>query len=105
MTCLFTHDDLDGVGCAIVARLAFPDDLVVRYCSYKSINSEINFFLDQLQEPVKIIISDISVNEETATRLDGYDVAMYDHHPITVRRPWMTIDISGGECEIGTAHV
>ena len=54
MTCLFTHDDLDGVGCAIVARLAFPDDLVVRYCSYKSINSEINFFLDQLQEPVKI---------------------------------------------------
>ena len=46
----------------------------------------------------KIIISDISVNEETATRLDGYDVAMYDHHPITVRRPWMTIDISGGEC-------
>ena len=98
MTCLFTHDDLDGVGCAIVARLAFPDDLVVRYCSYKSINSEINSFLDQLQEPVKIIISDISVNEETATRLDGYDVAMYDHHPITVRRPWMTIDISGGEC-------
>ena len=54
MTCLFTHDDLDGVGCAIVARLAFPDDLVVRYCSYKSINSEINSFLDQLQEPVKI---------------------------------------------------
>ena len=42
MTCLFTHDDLDGVGCAIVARLAFPDDLVVKYCSYKSINSEIN---------------------------------------------------------------
>jgi len=59
MTCLFTHDDLDGVGCAIVARLAFPDDLVVRYCSYKTINSEINSFLDQLQVPVKIIISDI----------------------------------------------
>ena len=98
MTCLFTHDDLDGVGCAIVARLAFPDDLVVRYCSYKTINSEINCFLDQLQVPVKIIISDISVNEETAKRLDGYDVAMYDHHPITVLRPWMTVDNSGEEC-------
>ena len=54
MTCLFTHDDLDGVGCAIVARLAFPDDLVVRYCSYKSINSEINSFLDHLQDNVNV---------------------------------------------------
>lgn len=98
MTCLFTHDDLDGVGCAIVARLAFPDDLVVKYCSYKSVNDDINAFLDQLQEPVKIIISDISVTEETATRLDGYDVVMYDHHPIKVQRPWMTIDTSGEAC-------
>ena len=89
MTCLFTHDDLDGVGCAIVARLAFPDDLVVRYCSYKTINSEINSFLDQLQVPVKIIISDISVNEETAKRLDGYDGLVF--HLTTMVAVWKVL--------------
>ena len=98
MICLFTHNDLDGVGCAVIARLAFPDNLVVKYCSYKTINDDINAFLDQLQAPARIIISDISVNEPTAARLDGYDVAMYDHHPIQVQRPWMTIDTSGEVC-------
>ena len=61
MTCLFTHDDLDGVGCAIIAHLTYPDYLDVRYCSYKTINDEINTYLDHLQVPAKIIISDISI--------------------------------------------
>ena len=98
MICLFTHDDLDGVGCAVIARLAFPDDLIVKYCSYKTVNDDINAFLDQLQIPAKIIISDISITEATAARLDGYDVVMFDHHPIDVLRPWMTVDNTGNEC-------
>ena len=98
MTCLFTHDDLDGVGCAVIAHLAYPDDLDVRYCSYKTINDEINAYLDHLQVPARIIISDISVNKATADRLDDYDVEMYDHHPIEVLKPWMTVDTTGEEC-------
>jgi len=98
MTYLFTHNDLDGVGCAVIARLAFPSDLSIKYCSYKSVNDDINAFLDTAQSDDRILITDISVNEVTASRLDGYNVRMFDHHPIEVIRPWMTIDNSGKEC-------
>lgn len=99
MTYLFTHNDLDGVGCAVIAHLAFPSNLAVKYCSYKSINDDINFFLDNLQDTdATILISDISVDEATASRLDSYNVHMYDHHPIKVLRPWMTVDNNGNEC-------
>lgn len=98
MTYLFTHDDLDGVGCAVVAHLAFPTGLVVTYCSYKTVNQEINSFLDTAPSDAQILISDISVDEETASRLDSFNVRMYDHHPIKVHRPWMTVNTSITEC-------
>ena len=44
------------------------------------------------------MISDISVDETTASRLDAFNVKMYDHHPIKVHRPWMTINTSVTEC-------
>lgn len=98
MTYLFTHNDLDGVGCAVIAHLAFPSDLSVQFCSYKSIDDDVNAFLDQHLTDALIILSDISVNDETATRLDSYNVLMFDHHPIQVLRPWMSVDNSGTQC-------
>ena len=98
MTYLFTHDDLDGVGCAIIAYLAFPKDLAVTYCSYKTVNQEINSFLDTAPSDAQIIISDISVDEATASRLDHCNVQLYDHHPIKVLRPWMAVDTSVTQC-------
>lgn len=99
MTYLFTHNDLDGVGCAVIAHLAFPNtELAVKYCSYRSVNEEINSLLDQLKDNSQILISDISVDEATASRLDKYTVRMFDHHPISVMRPWMTIDTSPTVC-------
>lgn len=36
---LFTHTDLDGVGCAILAYLAFGRENVdVEYCNYNDVN-------------------------------------------------------------------
>ena len=100
MTYLFTHDDLDGVGSAVVAYLAYPGSLTVKYCSYKTINSEITALLDSLQSPASILIADINVDEETANRLDcsGCDVRLFDHHPSGIMRPWMTISTSSEEC-------
>ena len=46
MPCLFTYDALDGAGCAVIAHLAYPDDLDVRYCSCKTINDEVNAYLN-----------------------------------------------------------
>ena len=98
MTYLFTHEDLDGVGCAVIAHIAFPSDLYVKYCSYRSINDDINSFLDTASSDARILISDISVDEATAQRLDSWNVQMYDHHPINVLRDWMIVDATGNEC-------
>lgn len=103
MTYLFTHEDLDGVGCAVIAHIAFPSDLYVKYCSYRSINDDINSFLDTASSDAHILISDISVDEATAQRLDSWNVQMYDHHPINVLRDWMIVDATGNEC--GTSLV
>ena len=35
---LFTHTDLDGVGCAILAKLAFGEEVDISYCNYDDIN-------------------------------------------------------------------
>ena len=101
MTYLFTHNDLDGVGCAVIARLGIPQPLSITYCSYGSVDHEICDLLDKLTVPAEIYISDISVKEETAQRLDHYcahiegsRVLLFDHHPIDVSRPWMTVDTS-----------
>ena len=36
---LFTHTDLDGVGCAILAKLAF-ENVDIEYCNYDDINQK-----------------------------------------------------------------
>lgn len=39
---LFTHTDLDGVGCAILAYLAFGRENVdVEYCDYSNIDDKV----------------------------------------------------------------
>lgn len=39
---LFTHTDLDGVGCAILAYLAFGRENVdVEYCNYNDVNEKV----------------------------------------------------------------
>lgn len=85
---LFTHTDLDGCGCAIVANNAFSD-VDVEYCNYDEINEKILDFLEN-DKPTnydRIFITDISFNEEVAERLDlihrgGVSgVQLVDHHP------------------------
>jgi len=42
---LFTHTDLDGIGCAIVAKLAFPD-VNIEYCDYDNVNEKIKQYIE-----------------------------------------------------------
>ncbi|TPG68624.1 hypothetical protein EEL31_08895 [Brevibacillus laterosporus] len=68
---LFTHTDLDGVGCAIVAKYAFQD-VDVEYCNYDEINIKIEKFTatEQYRHYDKVFITDISVNEKVANLID-----------------------------------
>lgn len=65
---LFTHTDLDGIGCAIVAFLAFGKENVnVEYCNYDEINDAVTKYLSAERiEHDKVFITDISVDEKTA---------------------------------------
>lgn len=85
---LFTHTDLDGVGCAIVAFYAFGRENVdVEYCDYNNVDGRVAAFLDsgKVTDYSDVFITDISVNEAVAERLDALyeasdNVYLFDHH-------------------------
>lgn len=95
---LFTHTDLDGAGCAILAKIAFTQDVDVDidYCDYNNINDKVrNFIINKEYETFNcVFITDISVNEEVAelihnthleTFVNGFNLCemflLFDHHP------------------------
>ena len=85
---LFTHTDLDGVSCAILAFAAFGKENVdVTYCDYHDINEKVNEFLNQpLGEYDLVLITDISVDKHVAERIDfihkisSLNFVLLDHH-------------------------
>lgn len=80
---LFTHTDLDGVGCAILAKLAFGKEVDIEYCDYNNVNEKVREYLYTRDDSLSYIyITDISVNEEIAKLLDERGgVYLLDHHP------------------------
>lgn len=86
---LFTHTDLDGVGCAILSKLAFGDEVDIEYCNYNDVDEKVVNFINAVKNSDtnigQVFITDISVNEETAKMLDGinhipYSIHLFDHH-------------------------
>jgi oligoribonuclease NrnB/cAMP/cGMP phosphodiesterase (DHH superfamily) len=94
---LFNHNDLDAVGCTILAYLAFgKENVSVEYCGYETINDKVKQFV--ITEDYKnydyVYITDISINEEVAELIDnthpsnfkdGFNLPemfqLLDHHP------------------------
>ena len=94
---LITHTDLDGVFCAALANLAYPDPnyrKTIYYCGYDNVNEKVKDVIDELDKLsglTMVFITDISVNEKTAELIDsankqkvfGENVVsfwMFDHH-------------------------
>ncbi|MFP3917882.1 oligoribonuclease [Lysinibacillus telephonicus] len=82
---LLTHNDLDGVGCGILAKLAFGQEVKVRYNSISSLNREIEFFLENDPPDTFLFITDLSPNEENEKKLEDYfkeigNIQLLDHH-------------------------
>ena len=88
---LFTHTDLDGIGCAILMKNVYKNNEVdIEYCDYGNVNDKVEEFL-LLNEDFnfdKVFITDISVNESIAdwiqTKIElnkTYDkFILLDHH-------------------------
>lgn len=97
---LFTHTDLDGVGCAILAQLAFGKDNVdISYCNYDDIDqSVLDYVLRNLNDvSTSIFITDISVNEKMADLLNKRgNVRLFDHHATALwlnKYMWCTVSV------------
>ena len=103
---LFTHTDLDGIGCAVLAYLAFKDDVDVEFCDYKDIDEKVNVFLNKEfwdKTYDKIFITDISVSERMAEVIDcdpldskRLDVTLLDHHATAEwlnKYEWATVEV------------
>lgn len=84
---LFTHTDLDGVGCAILAYLVFGRENVdVEYCNYNDVNEKVRDHICCLgwQDYDRTYITDISITEDLAIIInetnEDYKVHLFDHH-------------------------
>lgn len=100
---LFTHTDLDGVGCAIIAYLEFGKENVdVEYCNYDDVDDKVEAFMeneDLYRSYDSIFITDISVSDQVASMIDILDktdhrVRLFDHHGTALRLDnyfWCTV--------------
>ena len=86
---LFTHNDLDGVGCGILARIAFGEHVEVHYNSVARINTHVEKYLESLKaEQINeetLFITDLTVNEANSKRINkfinaGGKAQFIDHH-------------------------
>ncbi|MDQ1145526.1 oligoribonuclease NrnB/cAMP/cGMP phosphodiesterase (DHH superfamily) [Bacillus sp. SORGH_AS 510] len=86
MVKLFTDIDLDGLGCGLLARIAFGEKVNVYYCSYRNLNKRVETVItNSVNAEEKIFITDLAVNEDIEKRLNerfqkGKHVQMIDHH-------------------------
>lgn len=88
---LFTHTDLDGVGCAILAYLVFGRENVdVEYCDYSNIDETVRAFCETGLYRIydHVYITDISISEDTADYIQSecskymreLNWHLFDHH-------------------------
>lgn len=85
---LLTHNDLDGVGCGILAKIAFGEQVNVRYNSIASLDHQIGYYIEKTYKPEMedtLFITDLSPDEEMTIKLNeivsqGAKVRLIDHH-------------------------
>ena len=110
---LFTHTDLDGIGCAILAYLAFGRENVdVEYCDYSNVNEKVEKFWDdpELEAYDYIFITDISIKEKLAIHITNEAseprVHLFDHHATALglnKYDWCEVSVMNDTLGIKTS--
>ncbi len=105
----FTDSDLDGISCGLLSALVL-EDCEVTTAGPNSIEDKLNRLFDQEAKGRKlfdkIIITDMSVGEALAERIeknDKYRVRLYDHHKSAEwlnKYEWATVKV---EDDLGRA--
>ncbi|OCA83286.1 oligoribonuclease [Bacillus sp. FJAT-27225] len=83
---LFTDIDLDGLGCGLLARLAYGDQADVAYCSHRVLNDRVQHYIANPETArEELYITDLAVNSEVEKKLadrfkKGGHIRLIDHH-------------------------
>lgn len=105
---LFTHTDLDGIGCAVLAKFVFGDLVDISFCNYDDINEEVSKFIVNGNDVVMCHITDISITNELANEIDKkYDnFYLLDHHSTALYLndySWCTVKVENEHTYIKTS--
>lgn len=109
---IFTHCDLDGIGCAILAYSVFGKENVdIKYCNYDNVDEKVREFINVWKyapHNYKVYITDISVNEETATMIESArrDVKLFDHHATALwlnKYKWCEVTVENYKSNVKTS--
>ena len=96
---LFSHTDMDGEGCDILAKLAFgASNVDTYYCGYNNIDDSVRKLLPKASQYDYCFITDISVSPHLADIIDRgyYNFKLLDHHATSVglnKYPWCTVSV------------
>lgn len=121
-TFLFTHTDLDGVGCAVAATMTYSlivdaEELQISYVHYGNVNQVLGDFIkkirdcEECEEPVRVHITDIcpegEEGKEICVELDKLNTEkkiklfLCDHHDTSSwvkQYPWAWHDVRDEMC-------
>lgn len=108
---LFTHNDLDGVSCGIIAKLALGEDVAVSYNSIGRLNQQVEAFLEKATPDDVLLVTDLSVNEENEGRIsqfvtDGGKASLIDHHKSSLHlnaHPWASVTVKQEDGKLTSA--
>ncbi|EME75766.1 oligoribonuclease [Bacillus sonorensis] len=112
---LYSHNDLDGVGCGIIAKAAFGEQVEVRYNSVTGLDVQVERFLDRAKDKGKkkggLFITDLSVHQENENRLNEYaeaggQVKLIDHHKTALHLneyPWGMVKVEYEDGRLASA--
>lgn len=110
---LFTHNDLDGLSCALLAQLAYGKESVdFETCRYEDINDKVQLYFDShtYTSYDTCFITDISIKNELAASIDALikslsdPICLVDHHISAIELnpfDWCHVtieDASGQKC-------
>lgn len=99
---LFTDSDLDGLGCGVLAKLAFKQKADVSYCTYRNLNQRVTEFIGNPEyNNEQVYITDLAVNDQVEKRLAerhnaGYHIQVIDHHVTALHfnnYPWGSVQV------------
>lgn len=97
---IVTHIDLDGAGCALVAKHFYNEQIAqIIHCDYDIVDTVVTNILTQTTE--SILIADVSMNAKTAAMIqEEYPnrIELFDHHKSVIsylqQYSWAHIDIT-----------